>query len=318
MSESSQKDNHAFEAISLKQVSILVQLLRGSTHREINYISSRYNEQARYFDETVSFLRAIRMVKEKNGDLLLLKDVNGHPPSPHNFLEKSLIDAIYSTQNSYQEGASNFLLQFQLTDGEFVHRPIGESHLFYSGVRNFLMELEVVSFDPKSGNYLISPEYFDLYLTVKSKCGVVSVNRLKKQIRDQNDIGLVAEKAVMSFEKKRLPGLSKPIVHVALTNTAAGYDIKSFSSDSHEYLHPRYIEVKAVSPTTKEFHWTSNEVRIAELLGKFYCLYLVPICQHRRVDIGNLIIIENPYENVYKCSDQWLIEEDVILCKQRL
>jgi len=129
---------------------------------------------------------------------------------------------------------------------------------------------------------------------------------LLKTIQENKErIGLDAEHAVIKFEQDKLsnyPELLKRIEHVALSDVTAGYDIRS---STHKGV-TIFIEVKAVSPDTLRFHWTSNEIVASRRLGTQYCLYLVPVVSGRP-DIKSMKIINNPYLSIFS-SKKWLCE----------
>jgi hypothetical protein len=134
-------------------------------------------------------------------------------------------------------------------------------------------------------------------------------------LKDRETLGLAAEESVVVYEKKRVgPRYEKNVVHVSLRNASAGYDIKSVTQIMEDAIAPRYIEVKAVSPSTFMFYWTYNERRVAELFGKHYYLYLLPIDKRLGFKLDELKIIQNPLSTIMDVDSEWQVDMDVICC----
>lgn len=91
------------------------------------------------------------------------------------------------------------------------------------------------------------------------------------------DLGLAGELLVMAHEQKRLRDagrndLAARVEHVALSDSAAGYDILSFELDGGE----RFIEVKTTTgPASTSFYISENEVNVSRQLQELYWLYRV-------------------------------------------
>lgn len=94
--------------------------------------------------------------------------------------------------------------------------------------------------------------------------------------RKAKEIGELGELFVLEYERARLrkagkADLAELIRHVALTNTAAGYDVLSFTNDGNEKL----IEVKSSTGTSGSFEISSNEWSVAKQSRSAYWVYRV-------------------------------------------
>ncbi|MBW3809693.1 DUF3427 domain-containing protein [Aeromonas hydrophila] len=91
------------------------------------------------------------------------------------------------------------------------------------------------------------------------------------------DLGLAGELLVMAHEQERLReagrnDLAARVEHVALSDSAAGYDILSFNLDGGE----RFIEVKTTTgPASTPFYISENEVMVSRKHQEQFCLYRV-------------------------------------------
>lgn len=98
----------------------------------------------------------------------------------------------------------------------------------------------------------------------------LTLEKLKRQLENQEIAGEKAEQYVLAFEKARIgQPLCESITRISEIDVAAGYDIVSFDSNQSQELN-RFIEVKAVSSTG--FFWSKNEYEIAKLKGETYYL----------------------------------------------
>lgn len=118
---------------------------------------------------------------------------------------------------------------------------------------------------------------------------------LYKQQREQwEQIGLEGEHFVVAYERLRLfeagrEELANAVQHVALVNSAAGYDILSYELDGR----PRYIECKSTIGTMMRFEMTANEWNRARQLRDQYYVYRVINVHHD--DARDIVIIQDPY-----------------------
>jgi hypothetical protein len=129
-------------------------------------------------------------------------------------------------------------------------------------------------------------------------------------------MGLAAERVVVEYERDRLgPEFASRVEHVALSNAAAGFDVQSVTLQSSCDILPRFIEVKAVSPTDYRFYWSANEMVVARTFGSWYYLYLLPIGSDGRPRRELLRMICDPHNTVLACPDQWSVETNVVQCR---
>src|SRR3989339_352104 len=103
-----------------------------------------------------------------------------------------------------------------------------------------------------------------------------------------------------------------------LENVLAGYDIKSFENyfDNNSMRIRRYIEVKAVSLNDFKFYWSKNEMLVAKVYGERYYLYLLPVKSNNVFDFNKLMIVKNPFKNIYLNEFEWKkVEENISISK---
>ncbi|BDY03352.1 DUF3427 domain-containing protein [Ferrimonas sp. YFM] len=111
----------------------------------------------------------------------------------------------------------------------------------------------------------------------KSHTGTQGTVNWDKRDQRNREVGLRGEELVLAYEKSQLlqagrPDLAKKVEHVALTNSAAGYDLLSFDAHGHR----KYIEVKTTSDShNTPFYISRNEVERSLELGKDYWIYRV-------------------------------------------
>ena len=147
-----------------------------------------------------------------------------------------------------------------------------------------LVQLGVVSKDQMV--WTLSRDYIDLVEDMiaafnlgRNAAGVATTAaQMESIIREQREIGEKGEALTMAYEKSRLEnrGLfeeASRIEHVSLTNSAAGYDIASFSGKHPSPAHDMFIEVKSRKRALNSFMMSANEVKVAKSLGTKYAIY---------------------------------------------
>jgi len=302
----------AFEGVTLKRALSLVVVLKRSDLRTENQVRKAFSQHSRGFDAALSFLTRIGAIQEREG-VLVIRD---EPPGTDRPGQQEwLLSLLLRRRNRYRSEILKYLRKYQICAGELAYRVPVQHRSRESDVRNFLMELGIVNYDEKTDRCVLSREYVSLYASARELGHQVSPALLTKSLAARDRLALSAEMAAIEFEKKRLgPKLANEIVHVASRNVAAGYDIRSITVAEDSTLSPRYIEVKAVSPSSMRFHWTRNEISVARILQESYYLYLLPVDADGGFDFSGLMVLGNPCIEVLGVETEWIIEEDVIRC----
>ena len=196
--------------------------------------------------------------------------------------------------------------------------------LEYSGLRNLFFELSFFEEYLSSTLIQINSNYTTFFI---NEIALWIKEQLLKdiptyalsyeqflQIQDiKNNHGEEAEEFVLKFEQFRLinhPDHEK-IKIISDIDVGAGFDIISFN-DENSRTYDRFIEVKSFSENLR-FYWSRNEVRVAEIKGGRYYLYLVNRDKMDDEDYSPTII-NNPYQSVFmdkswsKKSEVWKVE----------
>jgi hypothetical protein len=312
MSNSLEQKTNMFDGLKWSQVQALVDVLRQSESRNEQFIKRRYNARATNFSCTFAFLLNIGLVKQsKIGIVLQEQLVEDHDVN----LQITTIEQLFHRHCSYRTEIIRYLNRFKVTEGDIAYRPDVNNRSKESAVRNFLMEMDIVRYDSNKEHYVIASEYIALYMRARSDIKNCSPSRVLSAVINRDKLGRAAEIAVVKHEKERLgKDFANLVDHVALRNAAAGYDVLSATVTNTSNIMRRYIEVKAVSLHSFQFHWTHNEVQIAQLLGSSYYLYLLPVGTHGNILTDRLVQICNPYDVLLTRKEGWIIEQDVLLC----
>lgn len=319
MSASSDERLDILGKLETKQVQSLLKVLSHSTMRRSQFIEAIYSEQARNFRETLQFLKGINWVREHQDELLLTNDGDSAGRGAQNDAEirKRLLDAIISEASPYKNLIADYLTQFKMTETGLVHRPPVSERLNESGLRNLLMDIRVVTYRADDDAYALGEVGVELYVWAKDLQRPVSRKKFEAEVKQKEELGSAAELAVLEYEKNRV-GVkwASNVEHVSARMPFACYDIKSMTLHDGKAV-PRYIEVKAVAADSHQFYWTASEVEAARLLRAKYFLYLLPVVAGGGFDLTRMTVLEDPYISVYQNPQAWLIEENVIVCRQK-
>jgi len=304
-----------FDKISVNQILVFSQVVSESSLLEKDFIEKQYLRGASNFDQTVEFLHGLNLIEISDNQIIFkpkyrefLKSL-GESQKPREEIKKFIINCFVISKTSFSKYLNEFLSKFHLTNQQYEFTPSVFERLRYSGLRNFLIDLEFIYLDSDGGKYIAVGDYLSVFAELK-KTYRLSPSKFQKIRRENEEIGKAAELKIIEYEKKRLlefPYLVKQIEHIAKYDVNAGYDIKSYEAPAQKDCYiPRYIEVKAVSIIDYQFYWSRNEVEKSEVLRQNYYLYLLPVKDKNDFDIDNLKIINDPYVNVLNNKDKWI------------
>jgi len=294
---------------SFKSILVLFDLLRNVNQKDIQYLDQLYSKNAENFESCVELLTSLELINTNLGQIELLPVLKNFLLSQQseNEIKGLILNRLLNKTNAY---VWEYLERFSLSEDKLVYQPKVSENLRFSNLRNLLIELDFVYYNPVKEFYEISDKYLSLFYNqaIESK---ISLQKLKKIIEEQGRIGEYAELEIMEYEKLRLSfreDLVEKIEHVSLENASAGYDIKSFTVEDH-IVSERFIEVKAVSTIEKKFYMSKNEVKKSREYKANYYLYLLPVLVKNEFDLNNLLIIQDPSSEVFG-SSKWRVTCD--------
>lgn len=298
------KDN----TTSLKSILILFDLLKKINQKEIQYLKQLYLQNAENFEDCIDFVSSLNLIylnlehfePTPQLDRFLLKQPNKIQ------IKEFLVNKLLSKRNIY---IWEYLEKFCASNEKYIFEPQISENLKFSNLRNLLIELEFISYNPSERNYEITEKYIPLFIGI-IKEHQISPEKLKNIIEAQDRIGKNAELEIVAYEKSRLSDredLVRALEHKSLEDATAGYDIRSFTICEDSAVIERFIEVKAISKFEKKFYMTRNEIEISRKNGLNYYLYLLPVIGKDKFDLANLIIIQDPNNKIFS-SNEWVIE----------
>lgn len=311
-----------FEKLSVNQILVFSEIVSNSSLMQQEFIEKDYLRQALNFGETIEFLQKLDLIE-------IIENRITVKPNYGKFLEdlkeeqklrertKSfIINALINKKTLFSEYINDFFSNFRLKDKHYDFAPSASERLEYSGLRNFLIDLEFLYLDSSEKKYIIAEEYWHAFSELKRQKKLSPDEFLKIQ-RSKEEIGREAEFKIIEYEKGRLfkfPNLVEKIEHISLKDVTAGYDIKSFevTIDEKDNIAPRFIEVKAVSPGNYKFNWTRNEIEKSKFYRQNYYLYLLPVMGKNNFDFESLKVIRDPYFKIYKNKNGWICTYELL------
>ena len=319
MTASSNERTIILARLETKQVQRLLSTLSRSALRRKQFVEAAYSEQARGFQETVQFLKDIGWIRERRDELALTYDgeTAGNAGQNDAEIRRCLAEAMVAEASPYRVLLADYLVQFKMDGFNLVYRPPISERLQESPLRNFLMDIRVVTYQAADDVYVLEEDGVELYVWANNLKRPTSRSKLQADAKQKEELGSAAELAVLDYEKNRVGGqwISK-VEHVSARIPFACYDIKSVTLQNSKAV-PRYIEVKAVSADSHQFYWTASEFEAARLLRTKYFLYLLPVVAGDGFDLTRMLIVEDPCISIYQNPQMWLIEENVIVCTRR-
>ncbi|MGI0009843.1 MAG: DUF3883 domain-containing protein, partial [Nitrosopumilaceae archaeon] len=175
-----------------------------------------------------------------------------------------------------------------------------------SNVRLYLLSgLHVIN---KINNFTwtIEPDYLqDVEILSDNESRKISQKQLDEILKEQKEIGNIAEELTLKFEIKRLQALklieeSKNVQLISKSHVNRGYDIESFSSRN---ARPNlFIEVKGRKRFDTSIFISTNEIRMAKKLKDRYAIYFWN-------NIGDKNLPEKPFKIIYDPYSKLKIRE---------
>ena len=318
MSESSVDRQTQFERLSSRNVRLFIEVLQNLKLNQTSLVETTYLNAASYFLETAQFLDSLKIINFHEDEihrgpnyteaLVALKK------GKDQFFEY-LIRLTLQSKSLYAKELTAFITKFEPNDkGGLVLPRLAPDEYSYA-VRNFLIEADALELNYHTGLCTLGGYLEKIYPKTRHCIGISPIEFENAQ-SGQTELGLLAEKEVVAYEKSRAGDLFKHfVIHIAKFNVAAGFDVHSVRSKDGKISQWRYIEVKAVSLVDWRFYWTKNERKVAEQYRKTYFLYLVPIVG-KMFSMDQLIIIPDPINYLMNNRSEWEISTDIIECRK--
>lgn len=311
-----------FNNISYRKVKAFLTVSLKATDKSLDRIKTLYQDK-NDFSTLIEFLLGINLITIRKDKIIFSKSFSKfyiRSEVNDTLLKETLGYRLLNMGTSYRNEILAYFNTYELINNTYLFTATSNKNLEYSGIRNFLLEIGVVSYDRVKRTYSIAPNYIGLTRELFEK-RKLSYNDFKRQLLKKEKIGRAAEQAILRFENDRLahfPELLNKIEYTADCDVLAGYDIKSWEdkTNTNGIEVERYIEVKSVPENKKQFYWSRNEIKKAKEFENQYYLYLVPMIDENRFDINNLEIIRNPYLQVFK-SKSWELQTESYYCKKK-
>ena len=257
--------------------------------------------------ETINFCISAGIILELNGQLKLLslgkKLLKANPEEIWDLteLQKILLVEHCFLDGYCKEQSISILKQF-LPDNKrqtFVFSKLNDFALHCDPIDfKLLLQTELILSDEKI--WFVNP-VFSKYLTLQIQKRKIAYSELEQQHKNNKEVGDIAEKIVMKYEKERLKNdesaisESRLVKIIGATDISAGYDVESFDGKTKNLEFNRHIEVKGSTKCELSFFWSSDQIEKAREKGDEYWIYFVPgIDRQNEAYNSEIIKIKNP------------------------
>jgi len=289
-----------FEKLTKRRIKTFIEIQNSTKSNDFSFIRNKYLENEKYFEFVFDFLNGIGLFIRKNDEIVLVEKRLLIAYRNEEKLNSFLFEKTINDNSDFADYVLHYFQNFDSKNGSFVYKPLVKERLKESGLRNFLIDLDLVYHVRNKNCYAINEKYLHL-LSKQIESRTLSPKNLNSLLNNQAEIGYLAELKIIEFEKQRLKELdilSKNIEHVAKVNVSAGFDIKSWETNKKE--------VKAVSLSDYKFHWSRNEIEKSKLYRNQYYLYLLPVVTNNVFDVELMEIIRNPFIKIFTKSSTWV------------
>lgn len=279
---------------------LLLYRLGKETPNNILSVKNNYNRQKGYLLENLNFLIRINFFEIKNNVITI--NIN-EEEKIGDYLIKLILNDV-----EYGACLKNYLINFNINEyGIPTFAPISSYNYQSSFLRDFLISLGYIK-KIKDEFQLLKPDILNFFKSFK-----LSPEILEKKLLSQKILGLKAENLIMEYENSYLLGLNinKRASHISIEDVSAGYDILSFRKENNK-VREIYIEVKAVSLSDYQFHFSISEYQTALKLTPYYYIYLLPVDYSLKegFDLKSLLKINNIKENIFDNKIDWKVLSD--------
>lgn len=301
-----------FSTLSLKDILRLSNSIVNSSETNVDLLKYRFSKDLNSIENSLFFLSDLKLVKILDNKLSMDSKykkiiLNNDESEIKKYLRKQILT---KSSNNTKKDIRSIVEGYIIIHGDYRYSPSLTDRLRSSGLRNLLIELNLLKFNSLDQDYIIHKELINFL----SKSIITQTpSSLYSQIESQQFIGQFAEEEVYEHELKLLdhqPSLQKLVKHVSKYQVNAGFDIESIEKMKNGEWAKIFIEVKAVSRENWRFFWSRNEIQKAQEFGSQYFLYLVPI-QENKPDILNLKKIKNPYKSVFCNNFHWIKKQEL-------
>jgi hypothetical protein len=268
---------------------------------------------SRIFDDIIILLEWLEVIRISENKIVLLIDENLIINSD-NMISNLFFSNLFNKMNN-QNILSKFLNSNNIKyfASENIVTINNNFILFkFSQFRNLLIDLDFLNYDTIISNQFLINNYYKPWfikeiiplLDNQNVSRKLSLSDLKEKQKQNNLLGIEAERFVFSFEKRRLSGHLRfsDIQIISEEWSNAGYDIQSFSNNLSIII-DRFIEVKSYEGIKPYFYWSRNEMKVARQKQNNYWIYLV-----NRKEMNNAgyepIMKQNPIENILN-DENW-------------
>lgn len=273
-----------------------------------NYFYNRVIDGRSIFDGCVPLLKMIDVIKMDSENKITLDPFFIHSHLNMILMADKFLEKLFLKLKDDHIFYEIFAPQFISYDIIYNSIQIDNSAFpfKYSCFKQLLIDFEILQVHPvkELNKYIFNRRHkrlFDKTVLPEIKKRKIGMEELQLSLEQKRIFGEEAERFVLKLEHDRLKGI-KEIIWVAEYSVSEGYDIASFENES-SLINDRFIEVKSYVNEVS-FYWSRNEIDIARIKKENYFLYLVDRSKLKNKDYKPLII-QNPYENVFKNDKKW-------------
>lgn len=300
----------SIEEVDLDSTQVLVELIGDKSSLEKELLERRFGERARSFEETLSFMKKMQAFQEIDRKIYRGRNLDRMQAVLNvgeQEFKKHLVKLMVDSPTRYGREMREVLNAFRLEEGKAWLSQENSGGIHYA-TRNIFLTADVIHLDNDIGMYTINNWFQPFFLRACYSHGT-SPDTLNKLLKEDAEIGLEAELQVFKSEIDVVGQRdAEHVVHIALKNTNAGFDIASTRRDQlTDQLRMRLIEVKAVSPRNWSFTLTRNEYCVAKENSDSYFLYLVPVIDGTP-EVSKMQVIQDPVMKL-KDQDKWTVRE---------
>ncbi|MFZ2149925.1 MAG: hypothetical protein WAV15_02075 [Minisyncoccia bacterium] len=146
-----------FSNLNLQRIITFLETIQKAQLPAVNYIAKKFQDAFIGFDDVLTFLVSVKIVKVENSQLNINRKISLDKKDLADFILRNLFENSFYRDSELE----TFLKYFSLKNGEYWFVRDQKVRLKTSGVRNFLIDLGFLIYDKETNSYLISHTGFE-------------------------------------------------------------------------------------------------------------------------------------------------------------
>ena len=148
-----------FEKLTKRRIKTFIEIQNSTKSNDFSFIRNKYLENEKYFEFVFDFLNGIGLFIRKNDEIVLVEKRLLIAYRNEEKLNSFLFEKTINDNSDFADYVLHYFQNFDSKNGSFVYKPLVKERLKESGLRNFLIDLDLVYHVRDKNCYAINENY---------------------------------------------------------------------------------------------------------------------------------------------------------------